>query len=122
RGSIGVRQAAAEARQALLALAAAFLAEPVGNLRVEGGVVSAVNAPAKVATYGELVGGRRFDLAFTGAAPVKAPADYRVVGAGLPRKDLRAKLDASYPYMQHERLPGLLHARIVRPRGQRAYG
>ncbi len=122
RGSPGVRAAAAEARQALLAMASDYLAEPVENLRVEAGVVSAVNAPAKVVTYGELVGGRRFDLAFTGTAPVKDPADYRIVGRGAARKDARAKLTGEYVYMQHERLPGMLHGRIVRPRGQRAYG
>ncbi len=122
RGAPGVRRAAAEARQALLAMASEFLAEPVENLSVEGGVVSAVNAPAKVVTYGELVGGRRFDLAFTGAAPVKDPADYRLVGARAARKDMRAKVTGDYAYMQHERMDGMLHARIVRPRGQRAYG
>lgn len=122
RGSPPVRAAAAEARQALMAMASEYLAEPVSNLRVEGGVVSAVGAPAKIVTYGELVGGRRFDLAFTGTALVKDPADYRIVGQGAPRKDLAAKLTGAYPYMQHERLPGMLHGRIVRPRGQRAYG
>jgi CO/xanthine dehydrogenase Mo-binding subunit len=122
RGSVGVRRAAAEARQALLNLAAERLDEPAEALRVEGGVVSAANDPDKRVTYGELVDGRRFDLAFTGTAPVKSPDRYRIVGAGAPRKDLRAKLDGTYPYMQHERLPGMLHARIVRPRGQRAYG
>src|SRR5262249_26831750 len=28
----------------------------------------------------------------------------------------------TYQYMQHARLPGMLHGRVVRPRGQNAYG
>src|SRR6185503_11432577 len=33
-----------------------------------------------------------------------------------------AKVAGTFAYVQHQRLPGMLHGRIVRPRGQRAYG
>ena len=121
RGGPQVRTAAAEARQALLKLAAARLDAPVNALTVAAGVVTAAGTGSRV-TYGELVGGKLFEIPFTGSAPVKSPRDYKIVGARAPRKDLGAKVAGGYAYVQHERLPGMLHGRVVRPRGQRAYG
>ena len=73
-------------------------------------------------TYGELIGGRRFDLTITGKAPVKATTGYRLVGQRLKRADLAAKLTGRHVYIQQQRLPGMLHARVVptaRPGGLR---
>ncbi|MBN1240252.1 MAG: xanthine dehydrogenase family protein molybdopterin-binding subunit [Gammaproteobacteria bacterium] len=121
RGGPQVRRAAAEARQALLVLASERLGAPVERLRVENGVVTAADGGGKV-TYGELVGDELFEVPFTGSAPVKSPADYKLVGARPARKDLPAKVAGTYTYIQQLRLPGMLHGRVVRPRGQRAYG
>ncbi len=121
RGGPQVRTAAAEARQALLKLAAERLGVPAARLSVTAGVVTAPGAGGSV-TYGELVGGKLFEIPFTGNAPVKSPADYRIVGVHAPRKDLPAKVAGTYQYVQHQRLPDMLHGRVVRPRGQRAYG
>lgn len=122
RGSPQVRAAAAEARRALLALAAARLGAPADRLVVSRGVVSAPGAPGRRVSYGQLVGGRRFDLTVSGSAPVKPPSRYRLVGAPAPRRDIPAKVRGEYVYIQHLTLPGMLHARVVRPKGQRAYG
>ena len=77
---------------------------------------------AATVAYGELVGDKPFHLAFTGSAPVKSPANYKVVGTPVPRNDLPDKVSGKYVYMQHVRVPGMLHGRVVRPRGQGAYG
>ncbi len=119
RGGPQVRTAAAEARQALLQLAAKRLNAPVDGLTVSKGVVSAAGATI---TYGELVGDKPFHLAFTGTAPVKSTIDYKLVGTPVPRNDLPDKVSGRYVYMQHARVPGMLHGRVVRPRGQGAYG
>src|SRR6185437_4087370 len=58
-----LRQAAANGRQALLALAAARLAVPADKLAVEDGVVSAAGDAARKVSYGELVGGRLLGVA-----------------------------------------------------------
>jgi nicotinate dehydrogenase subunit B len=121
RGGPQVRTAAAEARQALFQMAAARLNAPADSLTVDKGVISTRNGSTRV-TYGELVGDRRFNLPFTGSAPVKKPADYRLVGTRAARLDLPGKVTGTHVYMQHVRLPGMVHGRIVRPRGQRAYG
>jgi len=81
-----------------------------------------VSGGGRSVTYGELIGDKRFDLAFTGNAPVKAAADYKLVASGVPRRDTPAKVDGSYTFMQHLRVPNMLHGRVVRPRGQSAYG
>ncbi|MFO7287060.1 MAG: molybdopterin-dependent oxidoreductase [Gammaproteobacteria bacterium] len=121
RGGPQVRRAAAEARRVLLELASERLGVPVERLRVENGVVTAEGTNRSV-TYGELVGGRLFEVPFTGEARPKSPDQYKLVGKPAPRKDLPAKVAGTYTYIQHLRLPGMLHGRVVRPRGQRAYG
>ncbi|HMA12546.1 MAG TPA: molybdopterin cofactor-binding domain-containing protein [Steroidobacteraceae bacterium] len=121
RGRPQITAAAAEARRALLAMAATRLGASVEQLTVTRGRVRAGRSGRGV-TYGELIGGRRFDLTISGKAPVKATTDYRLVGQRLKRGDLAAKLTGQHVYIQQQRLPGMLHARVVRPRGQAAYG
>jgi len=121
RGGPQVRQAAAEARRALLNWAAERLGVPAGTLNVSKGVVSTAGG-AKRITYGEIIGDRRFDLSFSETAPVKTPDQYKVVAARVARRDLPDKVAGKHIYMQHVRVDGMLHGRVVRPRGQRAYG
>lgn len=119
RGRPQVQLAAAEARQELLRRAAQRLGAPVEALTVERGVVSAGD---RSVTYGELVGDQPFEIAFTGTAKPKAPSNYRVIGQRAPRRDVAAKVAGTHEYVQHPRLPAMLHARVLRPRGQGAYG
>jgi nicotinate dehydrogenase subunit B len=122
RGGPQVRTAAAEARQALLQMASKKLGAQVDRLTVSKGVVSVAGSATSSVSYGELVGDKPFHLAFTGSAPVKSPAEYKIVGTPVPRNDLPDKVSGKYVYMQHVRVPGMLHGRVVRPRGQGAYG
>lgn len=122
RGSPAIRQAAAEARQVLLKMASQRLGAPVERLTVAKGVVSVAGAQGKTVTYGELIGDQRFNVEITGKAPLKPVAEYTLVGSRPPRNDIPAKVRGTYTYLQHVRLPGMLHGRIVRPRGQGAYG
>jgi CO/xanthine dehydrogenase Mo-binding subunit len=121
RGGPQVRRAAAEARAALLEMAAERLGVESNRLTVTRGVVAVEGDAARSVTYGELVGERLFNLPFTGEAPVKAPSDYKLVARPLARRDTPLKASGEYAYMQHQRLDGMLHGRIVRPRGQGAY-
>lgn len=120
RGSPQVRAAAAEARAALLKLACDHLGASPDQLQVVRGVVSAPGG--KTVSYGALVGGKRLQIPVTGKAPVKSPDQYRLVGQAPARRDLPAKARGDYTYIQHVRLSGMLHGRVVRPKGQRAYG
>ena len=122
RGSPAIRTAAAEARQALLALASKKLNAPVEQLAVSRGIVSVKGAASSVVSYGELVGDKPFHVTFTGAAPQKPVADYKLVGKSPVRNDIPEKVSGKYVYLQHVRLPGMVHGRVVRPRGQGVYG
>src|SRR4051812_11702232 len=61
-----MRRVAAEARRVLLDLAAARFSVPVDRLTVSAGVVSLPSDPSKRVTYGELIGGKRFNITLTG--------------------------------------------------------
>ncbi len=84
--------------------------------------MSGTGNPKDSVTYGELVGDKPFNVTFTGTAPVKPTTEYKIVGTKFPRNDTPAKVSAQYTYMQYVRVPGMLHGRVVRPRGQRMYG
>ena len=63
-----MRRVAAEARRVLLEMAAVRLGVPVAALSVSDGVVTASGTtPVKTVTYGELIGGKRFNVTLTGA-------------------------------------------------------
>jgi nicotinate dehydrogenase subunit B len=126
RGGPQLRQAAAAARQELLNLASAQLGAPGERLTVIDGVVSVAGNPAQKISYGELIGGKRFNVKITATgyqtamnvAPEVKPKnykDYKVVGAPIPRVDLPAKFTGAYTYTPDFRVPGMLHGRPVRP-------
>ena len=121
-----LRHAAAAGRAELLKLAAARLEAPAEQLVVAEGVVSVDGSPARKVSYGELLGGKRFNLKVTAKgiqagldlAPevrVKNYKEYKVVGKAVPRVDLLPKLTAEFQYTPDFHLPGMLHGRVVRP-------
>jgi nicotinate dehydrogenase subunit B len=117
-----LRAAAAEARQALLQLAATRLGTTEDKLRVSAGVVSVVDKPGRSVTYGELLGDNRFNIKVSGTARLKSRKSYELVGTRVARVDIPDKISGRYEYMQYVRVPGMLHGRIVRPQGQGALG
>src|SRR5712692_5880049 len=48
-------------------------------------------------------------------APEKPAAHYQIVGTSAPRLELPAKIAGQPSYVQDMTLPGMLHARVVRP-------
>jgi len=114
-GGAALRRAGAQARLALVALAAEHLHAEPSALRVEEGVVFVASEPARRVSYGELLGGRRFQLAVGEKVATKDPAAYAIVGRPVPRLDIPAKVTAQYRYITDFRVPGMLHARVVRP-------
>ncbi len=46
---------------------------------------------------------------------LKDPATFKVVGQPIPRVDIPAKVTGGAAYVQDMRLPGMVHARVVRP-------
>ncbi|HEY7268907.1 MAG TPA: molybdopterin cofactor-binding domain-containing protein, partial [Dehalococcoidia bacterium] len=120
-----VRASAAYAKQALLGLAASSLGVPVSSLSVKSGVVS---GGGKTVTYGQLIGDRLFNVSMArptlqaGEGPAKPVSEYKLVGTTVPRINIPDKVTGKAVYAQDIKLPGMLHGRIVRPRGQTVWG
>ena len=113
----GLRHAAAEARAVLMGLASKQLGVPADQLTVTDGVVASKTDASKKATYGELIGGKRFDLKITGKVQPKKPSELKVVGRALTSVDLADKVRSKQPYIHNLQVPGMLHGRVVRPPG-----
>jgi nicotinate dehydrogenase subunit B len=113
-GGMQLRNAAATARQALVAEAAKRLNVKPEEIKMGDGVAS---GGGKSVSYGDLVGGKNFALTLDHAKPAafKDPKDYKLVGQSVPRVDIPDKCTGRFPYMHNLRLPGMLHGRVVRP-------
>lgn len=116
RGGADIRRAAATARKALLDLGAAALSRPASELTIADGVVGPPGAAAgQRVTLASLIGGKQFSLKVDPNAVLKSPATYTVVGKPILRTDVPAKATGRHVYVQDFTVPGMLHARVVRP-------
>lgn len=114
RGGMQIRQAAATARKALIALAAQRLNVNPEDLTTTSGEVRPKAGGAGI-RFASLIGGRQFDLKLDPKAPLKDPANYRIVGRPLPRPDVAAKCIGTAVYVHDFTLPNMQHARVIRP-------
>ena len=108
-------QAAATAREALVQRASVALGVPTDQLSVASGIVSARTDPARRVTYGELVGGKRFDVAVNRQAARRPPGTWTVLGTSAPRVDLPALVTAQLEFVHNLRVPGMVHGVVCRP-------
>ena len=123
RDSWPMRRAAAEARRVLLDMGSAHLGIPVGQLAVSNGVITVKGDASKRVTYGELIAGKKFNVTLTGAnlnvvtgvAKTKPVQELKYTGQSPPRYDIPAKVDGSLKWAVDVKLPGMVHARNVKP-------
>jgi nicotinate dehydrogenase subunit B len=123
RDSWPMRRVAAEARRVLLDMASVRLGVPVAQLTVADAVVSAKADPAKRITYGELIAGKKFNVTLTGntinsvtgQARTKSVPELKYTGQSPQRDDIPAKVDGSLKWAVDVKLPGMVHARNVKP-------
>jgi CO/xanthine dehydrogenase Mo-binding subunit len=141
-GAANLRKVSAYTYQALLGLAAKQLAAPVAGLSVTDAIVS---GGGKSISYGQLVQGQHLDLKIpvtgksakfaaagvnnvagldwegmdglvvAGDPPMKPMSQYKVVGTSFPMPAIRDKVTGKTQWSCDVRLPGMLHARMVRP-------
>ncbi len=110
-----LRRAAATARQLLLEMAASELGTSPDELTIHDGVITPRGAAGPRVTIAGLMAGGRFERPISEAAPLKQPEEYQVVGTSAPRLDLPARFTGQPSFVHDLRLPGMLHARVVRP-------
>lgn len=114
RGGVQIRQAAATARAALLALAGERLGRPAAELVAIDGEIRPRSGGAGI-RYGELVGGKHLARKIDPKAPLADSATYRVVGKSLPRPDIPAKVTGRHTYVHDVKIDRMLHGRVLRP-------
>jgi nicotinate dehydrogenase subunit B len=123
RDSWPMRRVAAEARRVLLEMAATRFGVPVDQLTVRDALITANADPSKHVTYGELIGGKKFNITLTGAsvnavtgvAKTKSVPQLKYAGQPIHRDDIPAKVDGSLTWAVDVKLPGMVHARNVKP-------
>src|SRR4051812_11386569 len=123
-GAKPLRNAAAEARRLLLEQASKELGVSPGELKIVDGVVS---GGGKQTTYARLIGGKRFGeqvewnkqvgnfMDIKVQAKPKSPAEYKVVGQSIERRDVAWKVYGTRDFVTDVRVKGMLHARVIRP-------
>ena len=136
-GAANLRKVGAYTYQALLGLAADKLRVPVSSLTVTNGIVS---GGGKSIRYGELVQDQQLDLKIPvsgapakvdpaswngiagldglvvlGDPPMKPMSQYKVVGKSHPMPGTPGKVTGKTQWSCDVTLPGMLHARMVRP-------
>jgi CO/xanthine dehydrogenase Mo-binding subunit len=108
-----IQNAASQARALLVAEAAKRLDVAADALHTENGSVIAQDG--RRLSYGELVAGDMLHVQAEPTSKLKDPATFKVIGQSIPRVDIPAKVTGGSAYVQDLRLPGMLHARVVRP-------
>ncbi len=136
-GAANLRKVGAYTYQALLTLAATQLGVPASALTVTDGIVA---GGGKTISYGQLVRGQQFDLQIpvtgkpakvdaaepwgvsgldglvvTGDPPLKPMSEYTVIGTSFPMPGTPDKVTGKTQWSCDVTLPGMLHARMVRP-------
>ena len=108
-------QAAATARQALLEMASSRLSAPVNQLTVADGVVSVRSDGSKKVSYGELIGGRKFNRSLNTTAERKPANAWSVLGTSVPRLDMPALVTGQLEFVHNVKVPNMAHGAVVRP-------
>jgi CO/xanthine dehydrogenase Mo-binding subunit len=116
---MALRHAAAAARAIHLQVAAQRSGVAVEALRVEDGAFLGPDG-RQVASYWSQADAALLACDAPEDVRAKPPAARRVAGASAPRIDLPDKVFGAPRFVHDLRLPGMLHARVVRPPARRA--
>lgn len=108
-----IRSAAAQARSLLIGAAAGRLGVPRERLKARDGAVVADDG--RRLGFGALVKDELLHVTAESRPELTEPAHYRLIGTPLHRVDIPAKVSGGAAFVQDLRLPGMLHARVVRP-------
>lgn len=112
--AVPLRNAAAQARMYLVSQAANFFGyEQTQDLTADNGEVIAPDGCC--VDYGSLLSGEPVQLTYQAGAELKDSSQYRIVGQSRRRVDIPAKATGQLSFVHDVRVPGMWHARVVRP-------
>jgi len=126
-GGMVLRRTAALARRLLIDLAGEALGLPADQLTVTDGTVHPLADATRGISYAALIGGRHFEqkvewngktsiaLRVETPVPLKTPGRFKIIGQSPRRRDLPGKVFGTLEMVNDLRLPGMLHARMIRP-------
>ncbi len=110
-----MRVAAAEAKTILMQLGSDYLHVPVSQLEVKDGTISDIKNNKSKVSYGELTKGKRIEKHLDGKPELKDYTKFKYIGKPYLHQDSRLKVTGEAKFSADIQLPGLLHARLLRP-------
>ena len=110
-----MRVAAAEAKTVLMQLGSEYLHVPVSQLEVKDGIISDIKNNKSKVSYGDLTKGKRIEKHLDSKPELKDYAKFKYVGKPYLHEDARLKVTGEAKFSADIQLPGLLHARLLRP-------
>ena len=108
-----IRNAAAQVREILIGVAAERLGIAADQLHAQSGAV--VGPDNRRIAYGDLVAGDVLHVTAQPVSKLKSPDALKMIGQSMPRVDIPGKVTGGIAYVHDLRLPGMVHARVVRP-------
>ncbi|MGC4108375.1 MAG: molybdopterin-dependent oxidoreductase [Thermomicrobiales bacterium] len=109
------RSAAATMREWLLDLGAEALGVDRSDVVAENGGVVSKSDPNKQIGFGDLAGGKASSKQIDAKVTLKDPSTYTIVGQPIPRVHALEKVTGRSKYGIDSALPGMIHAKLVRP-------
>ncbi|MFC7693444.1 molybdopterin cofactor-binding domain-containing protein [Paeniroseomonas aquatica] len=108
-----LRHVCAAARMIFLGVVAQRVGVPLETIRIEDGRF--IGPAGEIGSYWALADQALLECEAPIAVTAKAPGARRIAGTSVPRIDLPDKVFGAARYVHDLRLPGMLHARVVRP-------
>ncbi|MEN5244611.1 xanthine dehydrogenase family protein molybdopterin-binding subunit [Pseudomonas atacamensis] len=105
--------AAAQVREMLVEAAARHWQVDAAQLSTRDGIIEGPNGQRMA--YADAVKHVDVHQYAKAQSPAMAAADFKLIGHNLPRLDIPAKVSGGAAFVQDIRLPGMLHARVIRP-------
>ena len=115
-GGLALRYASADARELMLERASSKLGVLASELKVQDGEILAANG--QKTSYWSLADHTLFQRPVN--AKVALKKTHTTIGRSIERVDIPAKVSGKPAYVQDMKMPGMLHARVVRPPAPRA--
>lgn len=110
-----LRAAAAEAREVLKDLAAAYLGVPDEMLEVSNGTVFVKNNESKKVSFAELTKGKKIVKTLKKKPEIKKSKDFKIIGKPIISLDAELKVTGKAKYAGDIKLPDMVYATIIRP-------